>query len=199
MVPRLAARDDKDERSARLGRQGWSESGNGKLVTGNGSLVHSLAMRRTGIIAAVALAVALSLGLSACTIWKEPKVATWKNTTSVEAMERLLWQEVAAGNWVEVEARLASNFTASTREGVLDKAALLSRLRRFQGVEASLGEFTVTDNGDTTVLHYVATVPGGQRRHTSVWQKQKDGWVLIGHADGALVTAATPEAQTPKM
>ncbi|HUS18866.1 MAG TPA: nuclear transport factor 2 family protein [Terriglobales bacterium] len=161
-------------------------------------LLHSLAMRRVGMMAAGALSVMLSAGLSGCTMWKEPKVSTWKNTTSVEAMERLLWDEIKAGNWVEVEAHLASNVTSSTSEGVLDKAALIARLKRFQGVESSLGEFTVTDNGDTTVVHYVATVPGGQRRHTSVWQKQKQGWVMIAHADGVPMgqaAASTP----PKM
>jgi len=156
-----------------------------------GNVVISLAMRRLMLIAVVA---AVALGLSACTIWKEPRVATWKNTTSVEAMERLLWQEIQAGNWVEVEARLASNFTASTAEGVLDKQQMIARWKSWPRAQAALGEFAVTDNGETTVVTYnYASGAGVAGRRLSVWQKQKDGYVLIAHAEGG----AAP--QTPKM
>ena len=145
-----------------------------------------------GKIATVALAVAMSLTLGGCTMWKEPKVATWKNTTSVEAMERLLWQEIAAKNWVEVEARLASNFTASSAEGVLDKAQTIARWKALPVGEVSMGEFAVTDNGDTTVVTYnVARAGGAPERRLSVWQKQKDGWVMVAQAEG---TAAVQRA-----
>lgn len=149
-------------------------------------------MRRLVIVAVMAVGVASLLG--GCTMWKEPKVATWKNTTSVEAMERLLWQEIQAGNWVEVEARLASNFTASTAEGVLDKAQTIARWKSWPRAAAALGEVAVTDNGETTVVTYnYASPAGGPSRRVSVWQKQKDGYVLIAHAEGGLAP------QAPKM
>ena len=163
-----------------------TQSRNEKLETRNGSLVHSLAMRRLGII------VALAVGLSACTMWKEPKVATWKNTTSVEAMERLLWQEIAKGNWVEVEAHLASNFSATTAAGVLDKQQTITRWKALPKSEVALGEFAVTDHGNSTVVTYTwAKANGPLERRRSVWQKQKTGWVMVAHAEGDAV--ATPK------
>ena len=141
-------------------------------------------MRRLVIIAA------LALSLSACTMWKEPQVSTWKNTTSVEAMERLLWKEVAAQNWVEVEAHLASNLTDSTSAGVLDKAQTVARWRAAKISDHPLGEFSVTDHGGTTVVHYTATVgSGAPERHMSVWQKHKEGWVMVAHAEGTVATS----------
>lgn len=147
-------------------------------------------MRRSGNVVVI---VALAVSLSACTMWKEPKVSTWKNTTSVEAMERLLWQEIKAGNWVEVEAHLASNFTYATQTGVYDKAQTLERWRKTT-YDYSLGEFAVTDSGDSTVLTYrvVMTYTGASggiapkpldHRRMAVWQKQKEGWVMIALAD----------------
>lgn len=137
-------------------------------------------MRRLIVIVVAALV----LSLSACTMWKEPKVDTWKNTTSVEAMERLLWQEIKTGNWVEVEAHLASNFSDSTAGGVLDKGQTIARWKSQTG-DVALGEFAVTDHGSTTVVTYTWAKAGGPvERRVSVWQKQKEGWVMVAHAEG---------------
>jgi hypothetical protein len=139
-------------------------------------------MRRMKVVMAVALAVGM---LGACTMWKEAKVSTWKNTTSVEAMERLLWKEVAAGNWVEVEAHLASNFTASTAEGVLDKTQTIARWKTLPKGEPALGDFAVSDHGETTVVTYTLARGGAApERRMSVWQKHKDGWSMAAQAEG---------------
>jgi hypothetical protein len=144
------------------------------------------------MVAVSLLSLVVATVLSACTMWKEPKVSTWKNTTSVEAMERLLWQEVRAGNWLEVEAHLASNFSMTTAGGVLDKQQTIARWKAMPQAEASLGEFAVTDHGDTTVVTYTATAAGGApERRMSVWQKHKEGWVMIAHAVGQ--AAASPK------
>ncbi|HUQ50098.1 MAG TPA: DUF4440 domain-containing protein [Terriglobales bacterium] len=145
------------------------------------------------------------LMVSGCTIWKEPKVATWKNTTSLEAMERLMWQEVKAGNWLEVEGHLASNFKNTTPAGVLDKAQTLAEWKKQSGNDFSLGEFLVTDNGETAVVTYTASVSGAgagaasgaasgsgmgkgmQFRVMSVWQKQKSGWLMIAQSHAPVV------------
>ena len=149
-------------------------------------------MRRLAMVVAAALTGVLVLG--ACTLWKEPKVSTWKNTTSVEAMERLLWQEVAAQNWVEVEAHLAANFTMSTAGSVLDKPQAIARWRAMPKAEVALGEFAVTDHGATTVVTYTLAVADGPlERRVSVWQKQKEAWVMIAHAEGI------GTGQAPKM
>lgn len=146
-------------------------------------------MRRAMHLVAVA---GLVVALSACTMWKEPKVATWKNTTSVEAMERLLWQEIAAGNWVEVEAHLASNFSNSMAGGVLDKNQTIAHWKAEKPANVALGEFAVTDHGSATVVTYTwAKGDGPLERRMSVWQKQKEGWVMVAHAEGD--TAAMPK------
>lgn len=138
----------------------------------------------------LAVVVGLAVGLSACTMWKEPKVATWKNTTSVEAMERLLWQEIGAGNWAEVEAHLAANFSNSMAGGVLDKRQTIEHWKAEKPADVALGEFAVTDHGSATVVTYTwAKANGPLERRMSVWQKQKEGWVMVAHAEGDAVAA----------
>jgi hypothetical protein len=152
--------------------------------------------RRLILVVNIAVLAGVAALGGGCTMWKEPKVSTWKNTTSVEAMERLLWKEVAAQNWVEVEAHLASNFTYSTHEGVYDKAQTLERLKK-SSYDYMLGEFNVSDSGETTVASYrVVMTPTGavagiapkpqERRRMAVWQKQKSGWAMIALADADL-------------
>lgn len=139
-------------------------------------------------IAAILLA---SLALSACTMWKEPKHATWKNTTSLEAMEQLYWQAVKEKDWAAVEAHTASNYAYVASSGVSDKEQILTTYKKLDQLEYSLGEFQVTDHGDTSVVTYTAVasyVYDGRKvgptkfRNLTVWQKQKNGWQMIAGA-----------------
>jgi ketosteroid isomerase-like protein len=132
-----------------------------------------------------------SLALCACTTWKEPRHATWKNTTSVEAMEQLYWQAVKDKDWAAVEAHTASNYSYMAPSGVSDKAKILETYKKLDRLEFSLGDFQVTDHGETTVVTYTAVasyVYEGKAlgptkfRNMTVWQKQKSGWQMIAGA-----------------
>jgi hypothetical protein len=121
-------------------------------------------------------------------MWAEPKVATWKNATGVEAFERLLWQEVKAKNWLEVEAHLASNFVYQDQQGRQDKQKFLSDLKETNLTDYTIGDLEVTANGTEAVVTYSAQfagtfqgkgLPSGPVRIMTVWQQQKSGWVAV--------------------
>ena len=145
-------------------------------------------MRRIWIVSLMVV----SFSLTGCSMWGKPKVETWKNTTSVEAMERLLWQEIKAGNWIEVEAHLASNYTSTTPSGVWDKSQTIDQWKKLALTDFSLGDFNIVSHGETTVVNYTLTMggtasgramPATLKRRVAVWQKQKSGWVIISEAD----------------
>ena len=132
--------------------------------------------------------IAASLFFASCSAWKEPKHATWKNTTSVEEMERLYWQAVKEKDWANVEAHTASTYRHAATSGTFNKEQILETYRKLNLVEYSLGDFEVTDNGGAAVVTYNAVVTfelNGQRkgplkyRNMSVWQQQKNGWQMI--------------------
>jgi hypothetical protein len=125
-------------------------------------------------------------------MWSQPKVSTWKNTTSIEQFERLLWQEIKAGNWLEVESHLASQYTNTSDLGVMDKTQTLAQLKKLALTDYSIGDVNVTSHGDTAIITYIATVQGTrgcapfnseQHRRMSVWQQHKSGWVVIAQSD----------------
>jgi hypothetical protein len=139
-------------------------------------------------IAAILL---LSTILSGCSAWKAPKYATWKNTTSVEEMERLYWQAVKDKDWVNVEAHTASTYKHEAASGTFNKEQILATYRKLTLVDYALGDFEVTDNAGTTVITYNAVVTfelDGIRkgpvkyRNLSVWQRHKAGWQMIAGA-----------------
>jgi hypothetical protein len=134
------------------------------------------------------LASSLLLVLCGCTMWPEAKVSNWKNATGAEAFERLLWQEVKAKNWVEVEAHLASNFVYQDKYGRADKQKFVSDLKDTVLEDLTLGEIEVTANGTEAVVTYTAQFRGtyqGKALLTepahvmTVWQQHKGGWVAI--------------------
>lgn len=135
--------------------------------------------------------------LGGCTMWKQPKTATWSNATAGEDLERLFWQDLKAKKWTEVDKHLAPIFVSVTPGGTFDRAAALDRLRQLDITEYTLGDFATQLNGDSLVVTYTITVrgtfashplPGTPTRMMSVWQQLKKGWVMIAHSD-------TPAAQ----
>jgi hypothetical protein len=137
------------------------------------------------------LAGLLALPATGCTLWPERKNPDWQQATGAERFEQLYWKEWKAKNWLELEARTASNFTLTTPQGTYDKAQALAQIRRTALADYSLGDFQVVDHGSTAIVHYVATYatevegraqdPVRQRR-MSVWQQQKSGWVLVAES-----------------
>jgi hypothetical protein len=133
-----------------------------------------------------------ALLLTSCTRWAPPKHATWKNTTSLEEMEKLYWQAIKQKDWANVEAHTASTYTHLSGNGALDKQQALEVLKSADLVDFSLGEFRIVDNGGTTIVTYTATFiidyqghrmgPKTIRRMT-VWQRHKNGWAKIADSD----------------
>jgi hypothetical protein len=143
-------------------------------------------MRR--ILALVTIAAISPMLLSSCTMWAPPKHATWKNTTSVEEMERLYWQAIKDKDWVNVEAHTASNYRHASAGGYYDRQQILDTYKKIALIDYSLGDFEVADHAGTTIVTYNAVVTfelDGVRkgpmkyRNMSVWQQQKDGWQMI--------------------
>jgi hypothetical protein len=139
----------------------------------------------------VFLAALLALLATGCTMWPERKNPDWQQATGAERFEQLYWKEWKAKNWLELEARTASNFTLTTPGGTLDKAQALAELRRTALADYSLGEFQVVDHGSTAVVHYFATYAAAvegrpeetiRQRRMAVWQQQKSGWILVAES-----------------
>jgi len=129
--------------------------------------------------------------MSACTMYDKPKVTAWSNATGAEQFERLMWQEIKAGNLTEVEKRLASTFVVVSPSGVRDRATELDLLRRFVVKEYSLGELDVRPNGNDMVVTYMLTlegtldgqpVPSGPFRVMTVWQQVGKNWIAIAQS-----------------
>jgi len=148
------------------------------------------ARRITRACATAALGCALALS-PACTAWPEKKVATWKTATGAEQYERLLWKEIKAKNWPEVERHLAATFVEVTPAGTFDRAGALEAAKSLAISDYSIGDLEVHPAGDGMVVTYTLLiravrdgqpVPHRQRRMT-VWQQaKKAGWTAIAHS-----------------
>ncbi len=133
----------------------------------------------------------LMLMLAGCTAWKEKPVNSWSQATGGEHLERLLWQNVKARKWTELQQHMAATWVWLTPNGPLDRAASLARLQKLQLADYTLGEFQVRPEGPDMVVTYIATARGtldGQplpeqpQRMLTVWQQAKNGWVAVAHA-----------------
>lgn len=111
--------------------------------------------------------------------------------TGGEGLERVFWKNVAARNWTEIERSLASNYTATTPAGTLDREAALQQYRQLQLKNYSLGDLKTELNGSTIVVTYQITLngtagsevlPSAPQRMMTVWQQQKAGWIAIAHS-----------------
>ncbi len=157
----------------------------------------------------------LSVALSACTMWDKPKVSTWSNATGAEQFERLMWQEIKAANWAEVEKRLAPTFVVVSPGGVRDRAAEMAFLRRLAVKDYAMGEVEVRPSGNDMVVTYSMTLqasldgdplPTGPWRMMTVWQQVGTTWTAIAHSyslgqpsEGAGKMADSGSNAVPKM
>jgi hypothetical protein len=154
----------------------------------------------------------LTLLASSCTIWKEKQPKTWQSATGPEAFEQLLWEDIQAGRWAEVERRLAPTFVTIGPQDRYDRAGAMEQLKKLQITQFALGEVDVRPNGETAVITYVISLNGtiggepltGPIRRMSVWQKQGEAWLLIASTGMPAVATpagtATPSGnQLPKM
>ena len=133
------------------------------------------------------LAAGLVLVLAGCTMWQQ-KPSAWSNATGAEQFERLLWQEIQAKHWPEVERRLAPTFVEVTSTGSRDRAQALERLQALDLAAYSLGDLQVRPAGGDMVVAYTITLRASSGAQTTlhmitVWQQVKDGWIAIAHSE----------------
>ena len=149
------------------------------------------AMTKARILFLCALAAALAAG-SACTMWKEKPANSWSSATGAEQFERLLWSEVKAQRWAEVEGHLAPTFVSLYPGGTRDRAATMDYLKSLALADYTLGDFTTTTNGADMVVTYTARVTGTHQgkplsaepiRMMTVWQQVTKSWVAIAHSE----------------
>lgn len=135
------------------------------------------------------LVLAIVLPLTAC--WEDKQPATWKSATGPEALEKLVWDEVKAKNWVEIERHIGVNYVAIGPPGVLDREQLMAHLKQFDIDEYSLGNVETKPNGADMMVTYDFTAHGtlgGQPlppvpfHMLTIWQQVKGGWIMVAHA-----------------
>jgi hypothetical protein len=132
----------------------------------------------------------------ACTFYGDHPARSWSEATGGEGLERIFWKHVQAGNWVEVERALASNYAGVTPTGTLDRSATMDEYRSWKLQDYTLGDLKTELNGTTTVVTYTITLhgvaangsagseplPSSPQHMMTVWQPQKAGWVAIAHS-----------------
>jgi hypothetical protein len=129
--------------------------------------------------------------LSACTIWREPAVHTWRTATGGHHYEQLIWQEIKAGNWAQVERRLGATFVSVAPDGRRDRAAFMQELRRLQLEDFQLADLEVRPAGGDMIVTYTARLrgafagrplPAHPLRMMTVWQQVGRAWIVVAHS-----------------
>jgi len=139
-----------------------------------------------------ALPILLSLMLSvACTIAKEHPARNFSEATGGEAMERMFWKEVQAGDWTEIERIIASNYVGVVPGATLDRTAALDQIRQWKLTDFAIGDLKTEMTGPTFIVTYTITLNGtaaGQplpstpQHMMTVWHEHKSGWMMIAHS-----------------
>jgi len=139
----------------------------------------------------IVLLVAAATSLAGCTMWKEKAATDWSSATGAEHYERLMFKEIKARNWAEVERHLAPTFVAVLPGGSRDRAASLESLKPLALTDYSLGDFDVRPAGADMVVTYTAILqgtyngqplPSERLRMMTVWQQVNKGWAAIAHS-----------------
>jgi hypothetical protein len=144
---------------------------------------------RSRRIASLLLLVSLALPLASC--WNEKQPATWKMATGPEALEKLMWDEIKAKNWAEIERHIGPTFAGVGPRGGIDRAAFMEHAKQFEIDDFALGNVDSKPNGNDVMVTYDITIHGrlgGQPlpatpfHMMSVWQQVKGGWIEVAHA-----------------
>jgi hypothetical protein len=139
-------------------------------------------------LAAIPLLLSLMLGL-ACTIAKERPARMFSEATGAEALERIFWKEIQAGNWTAIDRVIASNYVGVVPGASLDRDAALQQYRQWKVTDFAIGDLKTELNGPTFIATYSITLNGtvaGQpipspQHMMTVWHQHKSGWMVIAH------------------
>ena len=111
--------------------------------------------------------------------------------TGGEALERIFWKEIQAGNWTEIERVLASNYVGVTPAGSLDRTATLDLYHQWKLTDFAIGDLKTEMTGPTFIVTYTITfngtaggqpLPSGPQHMMTVWHEHKSGWMVIAHS-----------------
>ena len=138
---------------------------------------------------AAPLLLSLMLGM-ACTIAKERPARTFSEATGAEALEHIFWKQIQAGNWVEIDRVIASNFVGVSPGTLLDRDAILDQYRKWKLTDFAIGDLKTELNGPTFIVTYTITLNGaaaGQplpspQHMMTVWHQHKSGWMVIAQS-----------------
>ena len=137
-------------------------------------------------------AVAALSACSACTMWKEKPASSWSGATGAEQFERLMWRDVKAQHWAQVERHLAPTFVSLYHGGTRDRTATMDYLKSLSLTDYTLGDFNTTTNGADLVVTYTARVSGTYKNQPlssepihmmTVWQQVTKNWMAIAHSE----------------
>lgn len=127
---------------------------------------------------------------TACTVYPYREAKVFADATGGEDAERAFWRAVQQKQWNAVNTCLAPNFVFATPNGRVERAQALENIRKLDVKEFSMGDVTTEMNGNTFVVIYNLTLrgtrdgkplPSVSQHRVSVWQRQKNSWVLIAH------------------
>jgi Domain of unknown function (DUF4440) len=128
---------------------------------------------------------------SACTMWNEHPAKVWTDVTGGESLEHVLWRDIKAKNWKDLEPHLAPNFVLVTPSGSFDRLAAMEHWKGLDLEDYSLGDFNIQLNGDTYVVSYIVHMRGHRGEHQvtqnplrtmTVWQHQGREWLMLAHS-----------------
>jgi hypothetical protein len=144
-----------------------------------------------GMLKRTALVLLLAITTSSCNLWKNPPKG-WTGATGGEQLERLLWDEIKAKNWTELDKHLAPLFVANSPDATRDRAAAIEHWKRYDLQSVTVSDVQVQTAGADFIVTATLTATGtaggtlipAQPIHTmSVWQQVSKGWVVIAHSD----------------
>jgi Domain of unknown function (DUF4440) len=133
----------------------------------------------------------LLLITSSCSMWKNPPKG-WNGATGGEQLERLLWDEIKAKNWPELEKRLEPMFVSTSPEARHDRATSLERWKSYDLQSVNIADVQVQSAGADFIVTAQVTLTGtaGGKPLPSqpvatltVWQQVSKGFVAVAHSD----------------
>ena len=135
--------------------------------------------------------IAVTLILSSCSMWKNPPKG-WAGATGGEQLERLLWDDIKAKNWDELDKHLEPNFVATSPTGRFDKSASVERWKGYELQSVIVADVQVQTAGADFVVTATVTVngtcngkplPTEPMKTMTVWQQVSKGFVAVAHSD----------------
>lgn len=115
-----------------------------------------------------------------------------------EALEKQMWQNIKDHKWKDLDNMIAPYFQVAFFDGVLNKQQYLIHAKALSIHEYTLSDFKVTEGPDLFVVTYTVetseTIEGkrllSNAFRLSVWQKNKNEWLMAAHAILIPVTQA---------